>query len=545
MATQQQKPAPFGVRSFFDPNQNSLAPNPDQIVQPPAATPAASDSSAAPQMAANSSAPALPSMTPPAAPSNAPAATSTSGTATGPLSRDQFFSQNPSASSAFMPARPVNELDNVGGVRKGLALAMAGLASFGAGINHREDPTLGRWISEGLAQRQYDANQPRLKAEAENQAYGQYLQNEGAAANVRHTQQETNNAAQLNPAAQRKAQMLSQLDEELQKGAVPPEQLQAKYSRIANSYGINLTPEELQDHIQNIHAVGPKYQISQDKNGRPEFATDRQGNRIFPDAKGKFSDPELQSQWDSINSAHQASLDEEMQKEQRKADYAANAQGRAFQHAEEAADTRHDREEQDKGKAAAAKHLQTMREAQNQNELVQQLASSKSPTDQTSLAFKALGLDLPDGVHRINEAELHAIQNQGSLPDRAYKAILNWTTGQTFAPEILGDIKQTASRIAESKIKTSNDNLEDVNRLYGYKAPGSDERGRFDGKAAQNGGSGGQNGGAQNTAGAAQSNQPSPQTHKFSLSAWKAKNPKGDVKAAEAAARAQNFEVVP
>jgi hypothetical protein len=37
----------------------------------------------------------------------------------------------------------------------------------------------------------------------------------------------------------------------------------------------------------------------------------------------------------------------------------------------------------------------------------------------------------------------------------------------------------------------------------------------------------------------------SPQTHVFSVSAWKAANPKGDAKAAEAAAKAQNYQVVP
>jgi hypothetical protein len=38
---------------------------------------------------------------------------------------------------------------------------------------------------------------------------------------------------------------------------------------------------------------------------------------------------------------------------------------------------------------------------------------------------------------------------------------------------------------------------------------------------------------------------PTPQTHQFSLGAWRAANPKGDPNAAKAAAQQQGYQVIP
>lgn len=368
--------------------------------------------------------------------------------------------------SGIMPKRPTSPYENMG---KG-KFALMGLATLadniGAALSHGT-PTVGKeWLGE-LAntrekQQQYDQNAPKLAYDLKNQVQSDALRNAATAASTAHTTAATEQL--LHPDA--KSEDIKSLGEQVQKLRNSGRKDKDIFDQLlpVQSTMRGTTRQNLVDLINNTQATGPKYNIQQDKNGRPEFATDRSGNRIFPDAKGQFADPELNQQWQAIGKAHQASLNEEVDKESRVAGRAAERAAAATQNALSSADLK-------KGKEMASKHLESLRSAENQNELVQQLASSKSPTDQTSLAFKALGLDLPDGVHRINETELNAIRNQGGLGDKAYRAILNWQNGQQFAPEILQDIAKTASTISASKIKNANDNLDDVERVYGYKAP--------------------------------------------------------------------------
>lgn len=462
------------AKLFFSPG-SPLDPPPDQQqnpqqqnVQPPAATSAAPGQQD-PQQAA---APQNPSFAQPSS---------------GPMSRADFFQQRPHDADAYMPARPVGDLDNVHGLRKALALAFGAMESFGAGMQGRRGEVLGRYADQNQAQRTYDANRGRYQAEAGNQAYGNYLGEAEKTAQTRLTGAQADITGQNLPIQEQAQKAFDTLKQAWINKTVPPEKFQqyaqTELSAMPGNIARMVAPH-LGD-IQKLPQTGKGYSLTMQDDlpksvnvyGKEYDRTDPALEQLAPGAGADF---------DRAMAAHQTKLTETEGKEKRVAGYAAERQGTALAHADTARQQTQTFENEQKGKTEAAKHLQALREAENQNQLVQQLSKSTSPTDQTSLAFKALGLDLPDGVHRINETELNAIRNQGSLGDRAYRALLNWTSGEQFAPDILKDISATANKIAASKVKTANDSLEDVNRNYSYKVPGSDDRGRFDGQAANN-----------------------------------------------------------
>lgn len=389
---------------------------------------------------------------------------------------NDYAAAHPEAVQAKMQPRPVGDFDTGkhAHLRRALATMFGGLAEFGGDLN--KNPGQGaqlfnRWAGQDEAQRTYDAGLPKMKAGAVSDAFKEHLGQVGEQSNIAHTQAETRALDPNDPnnalALQRKSQFIAQLQGEAESGKYDPAALKGRALRIAQANRIPVAPEEIDDLIQNTKPVGAKYTVIKGENGRPEGLQDRQGNQYGP---GQIP-PEVEAQtlWKAAVQGHQQARGEKRTDEAYVASVAADRAATA--------DTR---KQQEEGRKNAVKHLGDMRDAQNQLDLVNQLASSKSPTDQTSLAFKALGLDLPEGVHRINETELNAIRDQGGLPDRAYRKLLNWKSGEQFAPEILEDIKGTAQKIASSKIKAANDKLEDNNRVYGYKAPGSDETGRMD-----------------------------------------------------------------
>ncbi len=416
------------------------------------------------------------------------------------MTRSDFDAANPDASKAYMPARPVGAFEGPhAGLRRGLGTIAAGLAEFGGEMNYH--PGMGsrfidRWNDQDLAQRQYDANAPRFQAEAGNKAYQEYLGTEQSRASTGKTQVETGVQAQNIPLQEQASKLYGQLRDAWQNKSQPDfdKFAQATLAGAPPALARMVAPH-LND-IKQLPQTGKGYTINmQDDLPKSVQIYGKDYDRNDPELAKQPGGQEAIADFDRAMAAHKQKIGETMDTEQRKATIQGEAQGRAFAQQAQQQQNQQTFQQTETARAAAAKHLGDLRSAQNQNELVQQLASSKSPTDQTSLAFKALGLDLPDGVHRINEAELNAIRNQGSLPDRAYRALLNWTTGQQFAPEILQDISATAQRIAQSKMKTANDNLEDVHRLYGYRAPGSDERGRFDAQPQQQPAPGAQGGG--------------------------------------------------
>lgn len=442
---------PWGI-STNQPSQNNMPGGDQQIADIPP-----------PQAAA-----APPAMAPPQATPMTGASPAATGTP------HDYALQHPD--EVNLPQRAVDPMDKVHGAKKALLLAFLGLNKFGSSLsgqpNAYADQFLGRSMDAQERNATMDANMPQLKVQAEGAAYDKFLGRTKTQADIANTRSETDFRNKTVPPQQ--LQIQQQLREHYQKltdaWTKDPRYIGNPQSFIraaqASSVGLPVDPKMVEEIMQQPQ-VSNKYSIQYSKEGGvPEGINDNLGH---PVDVNNVTDPAARQMWEQAQAGYNKA----------RGDKRADADHTAQIGADRAV-TAVNAKTQEQGRTAAAKHLVTLREAQNQNELVQQLASSKSPTDQTSLAFKALGLDLPDGVHRINETELNAIRNQGSLSQRAERALLNWKTGEQFEPEIIEDIKKTAQTITQSKMKNANDNLEDTYRLYGFKAPGSGDTGRFE-----------------------------------------------------------------
>lgn len=439
------------VASPSDPSQPSPAPQPQapQDSAPPS-SPSISPASAGPSLLYGSSAPKP------------------------PMSQQDFAAANPDVTKAFMPARPVGDFDTGAHptLRRALATMFGGLAEFGGEINRH--PGMGgqlfdRWHDQDVAQRQYDANQPRMQAGALNQAYQNYLQQGGEKAGIEHTQAETGNLRANVPLLQQQRQFLDKVRMLKESG---------KYGRDEDLFNSvlpeagtipGMTREMIVDQINAAKTLGSKYTVTRDPQTQaPIELVDRQGNHYSQSNLPK--DPEAQQMWNdaALGAANKEQVEEG--KEKRVAGYAADRQAAAFANTQT-----------EQGRKAASQSLQDINDAKNQQQMMQKLLSGNmNPTGQTAAMFKMIGLEQPTGAHRIMPAEIEGIEQQGGLTDRLKQKLLNWKQGDRFDPDLIPDVISTAKTLTQNKIKTANDNLESTARIYGYKAPGSDAKGRFD-----------------------------------------------------------------
>ena len=454
-------------------------------------TPGAPDPSQAPPA---QSQPATPTPTPQPAPSPSAPTSPQSTPATNPdgpsllyggqpsaamkpvMSQQDYAAANPDASKAYMPARPVGDFDAGAHptLRRALATMFGGLAEFGGELNHR--PGLGgqlfdRWSQQDQAQRQYDnpQNQGRMQSGALQQAYENYLKQGGQAAETGKTQAETGNLKANVPLLQQQRQFLDKVRtmKESGKYANDNDLFTAMLPEAQTIPG--MTRQQIVDAINSSKTLGSKYTISRDPQTQaPIELVDRQGNHYSQSNLPK--DPEAQQMWNDAAQAAAGKEQVEEGKEKRVAGYAADRQASAFAN-----------QQTEQGRKAATQSVQDINDAKNQQSMMEQLTSGKmNPASQTAAMFKMIGLEQPTGTHRIMPAEIEGIEQMGGLSDRLKQKLLNWKEGDRFSPDLIPDLMSTAKILTQNKMKTANDNLESTARIYGYKAPGSDARGRFD-----------------------------------------------------------------
>lgn len=385
-----------------------------------------------------------------------------------PKSEAEFDAGKPDT-TAYMPVRPVRDIDASShpGLNRALRSLFAGLAEYGRPGEGAE--MVNRWHNQDVSQRQYDANQPRLQAGALHQAYDQYLGESAKTADIENTEADVQNKLQNNPAMQRKAQFLTQLQGEAESGKYDPATLKAKYLRMAQFNHVNVAPEEIDSTIQGTKPLGSKYTLTRDPQTQaPIELVDRQGNHYSQSNLPK--DPEAQQMWNDATTASGQKEQVEEGKEKRVADYAATRQAAAFTN-----------QQTEQGRKAASTSIADINDAKNQQSMIESLLGGKmNPTSQTAAMFKMIGLEQPTGAHRIMPAEIEGIEQQGGLTDRLKQKLLNWKEGDRFDPDLIPDVVSTAKTLSQNKVKTANDNLESTAKIYGYKAPGSDAKGRFD-----------------------------------------------------------------
>lgn len=386
-----------------------------------------------------------------------------------PEDKQQYLSENPPA----LPPRPAGAFDGPHPLlRRILGSLFAGAAEYGGEMNHHPGQGaqfVNRWMDQDQAQRQYDAGLPAIKQQAGNTAYNQYLDQGAKAGEIEKTGAETQNLTLNNPAAQRKAQFLTQLQGDAESGKYDPAVLKAKYLRIAQFNRVNVAPDEIDQTITGTKPLGSKYTLTRDTQTQaPIELVDRQGNHYSQSNLPK--DPEAQQMWNDAATAAGQKESVEEGKEKRIAGYAADRQAQAFSN-----------QQTEQGKKAASTSIADINDAKNQQTMIEKLLSGKmNPTSQTAAMFKMIGLEQPTGAHRIMPAEIEGIEQQGGLTDRLKQKLLNWKEGDRFDPDLIPDVVSTAKILSQNKTKTANDNLESTARIYGYKAPGSDAKGRLD-----------------------------------------------------------------
>jgi hypothetical protein len=381
-----------------------------------------------------------------------------------PEEKQQWLSENPVA----MPPRPVGFSPK----QSILASLFAGLAEYGGEKNRHPGlgaPIVQRLVDQNMAQRQYDANAPYMKQQAENQAYNQYLEQQKGSTDVAKTQAEIPNIRANVPALQRQQEFLDKVRQLKEAGKYPSDQdlFNSVLPEAATVPG--MTRQMIVDQINGSKTLGSKYTLTRDPQTQaPIELVDRQGNHYS--ASNLPKDPEAQQMWNDAQTASGQKEKVEEDKEKRVAGYAADRQAQAFTN-----------QQTEQGKKAASTSLADINDAKNQQSMIEQLLSGKmNPQSQTAAMFKLIGAEQPTGSHRIMPTEIENEANLGGWSDRLKQKVLNWKEGDRFSPDLIPDIISTAKILTQNKAKTANDNLESTARIYGYKAPGSDARGRFD-----------------------------------------------------------------
>ena len=384
-----------------------------------------------------------------------------------------YNSANPDAYKAYMPPRPVGPWDGPHGtLRSVLGSLFAGMSEYagekvgrpGQGAN-----MIGRWNEENNAQRQYDTAAPQLQARAKNEAFGEYQGEQQRGAQTGLTEAEAGKARATTgtmflPAQQK---VLDQVRADVNAGKMSNHDIfNAHLQDLVTTPG--LTRSMLVDAINNAKPLGPNYSVVKGEGARPEGLQDRTGKQYGPNEIP--SDPEAQTEWQNAQAGHAQGRAEKMADEKTVAGYAADRQAQAFSN-----------QQTEQGRKAASTSLNDINDAKNQQSMIENLLGGKmNPTSQTAAMFKMIGLEQPTGAHRIMPAEIEGIEQQGGLTDRLKQKLLNWKEGDRFDPDLVPDVVSTAKTLSQNKIKTANDNLESTARIYGYKAPGSDAKGRFD-----------------------------------------------------------------
>lgn len=440
-----------------DPSQPAAGPQP----QPAAASPSGPTPAPAPAVAPDSPSPA--------APSDGAAMLYGPPAAKPPMSAQDFAAANPDATKPYLQPRPVRDIDTSShpSLNRAMRSLFAGMAEYGRPGEGAE--MVNRWHSQDVAQRQYDTNQPKMQAGALQQAYQNYLQQTNEQAGIEHTQAETGNLRANVPLLQHQQQFLDKVRtlKESGKYGSDDDLFKAMLPEAATVPG--MTRQMIVDAINNSKTLGSKYTLSRDPQTQaPIELVDRQGNHYSQSNLPK--DPEAQQMWNDAAKAASGKEQVEEGKEKRVAGYAADRQAQANINAQ-----------QEQGRKAAATSVQDINDAKEQQKQMTQLLSGKmSPSAQTAAMFKLIGMEQPTGSHRIMPAEIEGVEKLGGWSDRIKQAVLNWKEGDHFSPDLIPDVLQTARTLSNTKMRTANDNLESNARIYGYKAPGSDTKGRFD-----------------------------------------------------------------
>ena len=362
-------------------------------------------------------------------------------------------------------------MDNVHGARKALLLAFLGLNKFGAGLAHQQnsyaDEFLGNELKTEQAQRDYDANAPLLRQQAINALHKQDLGFQATEADIAHTgaetglvQAQTGNLA-LNPPG--KAEFLKELQDRRRTGADDPQKLFDEFS--ARAAYAHASPADVANIINTTPENAPAFKIGPQGIREPITWHGQQWYGNEPNAPQQIKD------------AATAAGNVESQVHTNKLQEQSAARSNIVMSSELGQKTKN----LETGQKNAKEAVDTINDAATQQDLMGKLLSGKvDPAGQTAAMWKMIGLEQPEGTHRISPQEVSGLEQLGGISDRLKQKLLNWKQGDVFSADLLPDIKSTADTLLAAKVKTANDQLQSNYETYGYKHPGTGPHGRLD-----------------------------------------------------------------
>jgi hypothetical protein len=405
------------------------------------------------------------------------------------------------------------------------------------GIGGVLNPVAGLATLEGLAARprhyqerlqEYQRELPAVQEQANQTAY-QHM-GETTEALARGQEATASAGAQTAESALRQKQFeqmqhqmsfeqLQNLSQLYQSGKVSAETVmrigQNYYTNNANLQAV-YKPEEWNRQLQAVTSGQPSpvgMEIERGEGGVP-VAIKFMGQRF--DARNVVQAPiSVQLAWDGENRGYQQNLAAEQRKTVLASTLAAANQEKLLGNREEV-------ETRQKGREAAQKELSAWHEAVGENDLVHEYARRGGAGDaaaDNALLYKAVGVNLPEGMHRMNQMEVNTVQQTGGLSDRAKAFLLKTSTGTSFPEDIRNEIVGVHDAYTHQKEVTHARNLGSLADVYGIQL--SPQAAALAAKAA-----------------------PSPASHVFNAAEWLKANPKGDMNAAIQQAQSQGFQII-
>lgn len=388
------------------------------------------------------------------------------------LTQDQFAQQNPDAYKAYLSARPVSPFDaNTPHpkLRHALSALFAGMAEYGRPGEGAE--MVNRWDQEYQNEANYDANLPKLKAGAINQAYQNYLQEGGEQASIAGTQAQTSKTwqeihnMQVNPPG--KEEFLQKFTAALKSGEEDPHQVYNQYLALSTSVP-GVSRDDLTRLANATPEVPPSFKIGEQGIAQPlryHGQVWSVNHQIKADPKAGFTGANLINEPNAPPALQQAAAAARTDEDQVQANKVQSQQA-ARSNIVLGQQYNIDKDRNDK-LLAEDTSLSDSQQRHDQLANAVDMAQKGNVIQAQNAVLKTLGLSLDGITKRINTTELAKFEQAGSIGQRIAGTLRGWTEGNPFPDSVWGDIKSFADQELTEAQQKHDRNVKLINNRLG------------------------------------------------------------------------------
>lgn len=365
------------------------------------------------------------------------------------------------------------------GVRSGLANAFAGLAEFGGALNRH--PGMGmemvnRWADQNRAAAEFERNKPYTQQQAD-------LARQQQEAQIKEIQSRTDltdvekqlrqNMIQNGGLSEQEAQQLSReihgrLTQAWVNKSVPDWDAYVQNELSALPPAIQRRVQAHVGDIKQLQQTGKGYSLTmQDDLPKTVNVYGKELPRYVSQNGKQVDNPDLppgaKEEFDQAMGAHETKRAEHRQDEATVAGYAAERQAAGFGHAQEMG-----------GKEREFKATQDLNAANSEYQAIEDLVNKGSKGDaaaDTAVLIRSLGINLPPGVHRINDTELNQLVETGSLPERWAGELKHFANGERFSDKIRQEMLGVAQTNRDNKVRNAQNDIQAARSIYGGNNP--------------------------------------------------------------------------